>query len=51
MGVRELNFTADGGQGSYQYDLARLDKLSTFTGFRLGTNYTVYVKDAVGCKK
>ena len=21
-----------------------------FTGFRLGTNYTVYVKDAVGCK-
>ena len=51
MGVRELNFTADGGQGSYQYDFGQgWTSNSTFTGFRLGTNYTVYVKDAVGCK-
>lgn len=49
-GSRDLNFTAEGGTGSYQFKfVSDWQTSSIFSNIRFSTIYTAYVRDAVGC--
>ncbi|MBR6041625.1 MAG: T9SS type B sorting domain-containing protein [Paludibacteraceae bacterium] len=49
--VREIEVIAEGGGGSYEFNYGQewtADNL--FSGFRFSTQYTIAVRDVVGCK-